>query len=174
MSAFEGNGEGMSVHNDVCGSVTLYGEGNCMVLPTNESRSSGWISYNSMCSETSKICLSFSCCYENESPLACHLVSSQKGAWHRAFFFRKVTFFNLKRRSELQKKTPEGGVLKSTQDFFENTVYSISLTTSEFVLPLNFSWLLYSVWYSKPAPRLSLAPHQPSNQRTSGGLRAVS
>ncbi len=34
MSAFEINGEGMSVHNDVCGSATLYGEGNCMVLPT--------------------------------------------------------------------------------------------------------------------------------------------
>ncbi len=61
------------------------------------------------------------------------------------FFQKSLTFFNLKRRSELQKKTPEVGVLKSTQDFFENTVYSISLTTSDFVLPLNFSWLLYSV-----------------------------
>ncbi len=41
-----------------------------------------------------------------------------------------------------------------------------SLTTSYVVLPLNFSSLLYSVWNSKPAPRLSPAPHQPSNQRT--------
>ncbi len=49
----------------------------------------------------------------------------------------------------------------------------VSLTMSDFVLPLNFSSLLYSVWYSKPAPRLSPAPHPPSNQRTEGGLRAV-
>ncbi len=41
-----------------------------------------------------------------------------------------------------------------------------SLTTSDFVLPLNFSSLLYSVWYNKPAPRLSPALNQPSNQRT--------
>ncbi len=33
----------MSVHNNVCGSVTLYGEGDCMVLPTIESMSSGWM-----------------------------------------------------------------------------------------------------------------------------------
>ncbi len=41
MSAFEVNGEGMSVYNNVCMSVTLYGEGDCMVLPTIEFRSSG-------------------------------------------------------------------------------------------------------------------------------------
>ncbi len=36
----------MSVHKDVCGSVTLYREGDGMVLPTTESRSTGgMISY---------------------------------------------------------------------------------------------------------------------------------
>ncbi len=57
--------------------------------------------------------------------------------------------------------------------FLNESYYSIAWLQSDFVLPLNFSSLLYSVWYSKPAPRLSPAPHQPSNQRTEGGLRAV-
>ncbi len=42
------------------------------------------------------------------------LVSCQKGAWHRAFFFRKVELFST-------WKDAGGGVLKSAQDFFENT-----------------------------------------------------
>ncbi len=34
------------------------------------------------------------------------LVSCQKGAWRRAFFSEKFNFFQLEKRSELQKKTP--------------------------------------------------------------------
>lgn len=44
---------------------------------------------------------------------------------------------------------------------------NFSLTASDFVLQFNFSSLLYSVWYSKPGPRLSLAP--PAVQPTNGG-----
>ncbi len=54
------------------------------------------------------------------------LVSCQKGAWRRAFFFsEKLNFFQLEKTLRAAEKG--GGVLKSAQDFFENTVYSIGL-----------------------------------------------
>ncbi len=56
------------------------------------------ILYNSLCSETSTICLPavfsiFSCCYGKTRCLLV-LVSCQKGAWHRVLFFRKVELFS--------------------------------------------------------------------------------
>ncbi len=67
MPAFEVNvgGGGMSVHNDVCGSVTLYGKGDCVVLPTIESRSSGRMMHGFIGTETMRSVyrLSFFCCY---------------------------------------------------------------------------------------------------------------
>ncbi len=59
------------------------------------------------------------------------MVSCQKGAWRRAIFFKeKFTYFQLKKTIKTlwaAEKDAGGGVLKSTQDFFENTVYSIAL-----------------------------------------------
>ncbi len=86
----------------------------------------GWctVSYNSLCSETSTICLpaifSFFFLLWKQLVTLLSLVSCQKGAWRRAFFSEEF----LKRCSQLQKDAG-GGVLKSAQDFCENTVYSI-------------------------------------------------
>ncbi len=55
------------------------------------------------------------------------LVSCQKGAWRRAFFSEKLNFFQLEKTLRAAEKDAGGGVLKSAQDFFENTVYSIGL-----------------------------------------------
>ncbi len=56
------------------------------------------------------------------------LVSCQKGAWRRAFFFsEKLNFFQLKKMLRAAEKDAGSGVLKSAQDFFENTVYSVGL-----------------------------------------------
>ncbi len=56
------------------------------------------------------------------------MVSCQKGAWRRAFFFLKsLTIFNFKKTLWAAEKDAGGGVLNSAQDFFENTVYSIAL-----------------------------------------------
>ncbi len=55
------------------------------------------------------------------------LVSCQKGAWRRVFFSEKFNFFQLKKMLRVAEKDAGDGVLKSAQDFFENTVYSIGL-----------------------------------------------
>ncbi len=55
------------------------------------------------------------------------LVSCQKGGWRRAFFSEKLNFFQLEKTLRAAEKDAGGGVLKSAQDFFENTVYSIGL-----------------------------------------------
>ncbi len=55
------------------------------------------------------------------------LVSCQKGAWRRAFFSEKLNFSQLEKTLRAAEKDAGGGVLKSAQDFFENTVYSIGL-----------------------------------------------
>ncbi len=87
----------------------------------------GWctVSYNSLCSETSTIGLlaifSFSSCYGNNSSLACHW-SVVKKVLDVGRFFRRV----LEKMLPLQKDAG-GGVLKSAQDFCENTVHSIGL-----------------------------------------------
>ncbi len=51
----------------------------------------------------------------------------QKGAWRRVFFSEKFNFFQLEKTLWAAEKDAGGGVLKSAQDFFENTVYSIGL-----------------------------------------------
>ncbi len=55
------------------------------------------------------------------------LVSCQKGTWRRAFFSENLNFFQLEKTLRAAEKDAGGGVLKSAQDFFENTVYSIGL-----------------------------------------------
>ncbi len=55
------------------------------------------------------------------------LVSCQKGAWRGAFFSEKLNFFQLEKTLRAAEKDAGGGVLKSAQDFFENTTYSIGL-----------------------------------------------
>ncbi len=55
------------------------------------------------------------------------LVSCQKGAWREAFFLEKLNFIQLEKTLRAAEKDAGGGVLKSAQDFFENTVYSIGL-----------------------------------------------
>ncbi len=45
-------------------------------------------------------------------------VSSQKGAWAFFFFSEKLNFYQL---------NLGGGISKSAQDFYENTVYSVGL-----------------------------------------------
>ncbi len=88
------------------------------------------ISYSSLCSETSTISLStgtFSICFivvmeTTDLATRLSLVSCQKGAWRRAFFSEKLNFFQLEKTLRAAEK-----VLKSAQDFFENTTYSIGL-----------------------------------------------
>ncbi len=107
----------MSVHNNVCGSATLYrgwklyGASNNLVqelrlddawfhttscAPKQYDLSTGYL-FPSCCF----------CCYGNNSPLACHW-SAVKKVFDVVRFFcsEKLNFFNLKRRSKLQKKTP--------------------------------------------------------------------
>ncbi len=43
------------------------------------------------------------------------------------FFSEKLNFFQLEKTLWAAEKDAGGGVLKSAQDFFENTVYSIGL-----------------------------------------------
>ncbi len=59
----------MSVHNDVCGIMILYEEGDCVVLTTSESRICT-VSYEPKLAR-SVYRLSFTC-YGKDSPLACH------------------------------------------------------------------------------------------------------
>ncbi len=75
MVAIEVKGRVISVHNNFCGSVTLYGEGNCMVLPTIYSRSSSWM-------------LFFFSLFLLWKRLATRLslVNCQNGFWSRTFF----------------------------------------------------------------------------------------
>ncbi len=117
MSGFEVNGEGN------VGSQRLFSPG----APV------GWctVSYNSLCSETSTGYLSspffllFLLLWNLATRLS--LVSCQKGAWRRAFFSEKLNFFQLEKTLWAAEKDAGGGILKSAQDFFENTVYSIGL-----------------------------------------------
>ncbi len=137
MSGFEVNGEGMSAHNVVCGSATLwklYGASNNLVQENGAP--AGWcmVSYNSLCSEISTICLpaifSFFLLFLllwKQLATRLSLVSCQKGAWRKAFFLEKLNFFQLEKTLWAAEKDARGGVLKSAQDFFENTVYSIGL-----------------------------------------------
>ncbi len=57
------------------------------------------------------------------SLVSCHW----SAAWRRAFFSEKLNFFQLEKTLRAAEKDAGGGVLKSAQDFFENTVYSIGL-----------------------------------------------
>ncbi len=131
-------GRRMSVHNDVCGCTTLYGEGNSMVLNLVQElwldvtrfaayfrldKSFVLISYNSLCSKTSTIHLPapspfFLVVMEKKGLAIClSLVSYQKGTWCRAFFFfRKVESW--KRFWAAEKKTLAVAFKKMLRIFF--------------------------------------------------------
>ncbi len=71
-------------------------------------------------------CPFFSCCYGNDRShySLVHWSAVKKALDVGRFFQKSWTFFNTLRAAE---KDAGGGVLKSAQDFFENTVYSIGL-----------------------------------------------
>ncbi len=91
---FEVNGEGMSVHNDVCGSATLwklYGASNNLVQELR--LDDAWFHTTPCAPKLVRSGLSspFSCCfccYGNDSPLACHW-SAVKKALDVGRFFQK-------------------------------------------------------------------------------------
>ncbi len=55
------------------------------------------------------------------------LVSCQKALDVGRFFSERFNFFQLEKTLRAAEKDAGSGVLKSAQDFFENTVYSIGL-----------------------------------------------
>ncbi len=61
------------------------------------------------------------------SLLACHWSAVKKALDVGRFFSEKLNFFQLEKTLRAAEKDAGGGVLKSAQDFFENTVYSIGL-----------------------------------------------
>ncbi len=104
MPAFEVNGEGMSVPNNVCGSAAQHYTGKetvCCFQQFSLGAPAGWctVSYNSLCSETSTISLPaifflmFLLLWKRLATRL-SLVSSQKGAWRSAFFSEKFNFFS--------------------------------------------------------------------------------
>ncbi len=60
------------------------------------------------------------------SLLACHWSAVKKALDVGSFFLEKFNFFQLEKTLRVAEKAA-GGVLKSAQDFFENTVYSVGL-----------------------------------------------
>ncbi len=108
-------------------------QGSKLYSASNNLAQAGWctVSYNSLCSETSTICLTLPAIFFllflllwKRLATRLSLVSSQKGV----FFLEKLHFFQLEKTLQAtEKKDACGGVIKSVQDFFENTAYSIGL-----------------------------------------------
>ncbi len=101
----------MSIHNDICGSTTLYGEGTSMVLTTIYDQSIYW-----------HLLHFFSCCYGNDRSrysLVIGQLSKRRLTWG-VFFQKSSTFFQLEKTLRAAEKDAGGGILKSAQDFFEN------------------------------------------------------
>ncbi len=128
----------MSVHNNVFGSATLYverklyGASNNLVqeLRLDDARFHTAPYAPKLVLSVYRLSAPFFLLFlllwkRLATPLS--LVSCQKGAWRRAFFSEKLNFFQLEKTLWAAEKDAGGGVLKSTQDFFENTVYSIGL-----------------------------------------------
>ncbi len=76
--------------------------------------------------------LLFSLLWKRLAPVL-SLVSCQKLAWRRAYFFsEKLNFFQLEKTLRAAEKDAIGGVLKSAQNIFENTVYYQGLSCKSF------------------------------------------
>ncbi len=120
----------MSVHNDVCGSATLwklYGASNNLVQELRLDDARFHTTPRAPKLVRSVAIFSFILLLWTRLSTRLSSVSCQKGAWRKAFFSKKLNFFHLEKTLWAAEKDAGAGVLKSAQDCFENMVYSTGL-----------------------------------------------